>query len=850
MLQRYAPWKTRFGSNLALQQRLGHKPEVKFDSALPIDDVLPALSAALATSTRAVLVAPPGAGKTTRVPLALLDAAWQSGKILMLEPRRLAARAAAERMAGSLGERIGQTIGLRVRMETLVSAVTRIEIVTEGVFTRMILDDPALVGVSAVIFDEFHERSLDADLGLALALDAQAGLREDLRILVMSATLDGARVASLLDDAPVLQSEGRAFPVTTIYKGYEPQVRLEEQVAKTVLAALQEQDGSILVFMPGQGEIIRLANLLNERIRDSSIDVVPLYGALDRATQTRAIAPPDAGRRKIVIATSIAETSVTIDGVRVVVDSGFARVPRYEPDLGLTRLETRRLSRASADQRRGRAGRTQPGVCYRLWEEAGNGALEPFTQPEILSADLSGLLLDLASWGATPEQLNWLDIPPKPALKEAKALLQDISALDEAGRLTEVGAKIRALALPPRLASMVIRAGQQGEAPLAAEIAMLTSERGLGGDSVDLVQRLERFYREKGPRADEARRMAKNWARQAGVAQKRSDIHDAGRILALAFPDRIAKARGKPGEFLMVNGRAVFVDPAETLARAPFLAIGEIIGRASASRVLLAAPISLDEIFAQTPPQNIDEISFDLASKALRARRVSRLGALVFKDQPLPLQPNDETALRLAEGIGKLGLEVLPWSKAALQLCHRVEFLRRAEGPGKEEASMWPDLSQEYLRNTLVDWLSPHLSTKTSVSQIGADDVFAAISGLLPWDMQKRLEQEAPTHFTAPTGSHVALDYETEGGPVLAIRVQELFGLSEHPSIARGKLPLTLHLLSPAHRPIQITRDLPGFWKGSWAAVKSEMKGRYPRHVCPDDPAGALPTARAKPRGT
>ena len=835
-----------FGSNLALQGRLRHKNEVKFETSLPIDDVLPALTAALDAAPRAVLVAPPGAGKTTRVPLALLDARWQSGKILMLEPRRLAARAAAMRMAETLGERLGQTIGLRVRMETLVSAATRIEIVTEGVFTRMILDDPALNGVSAVIFDEFHERSLDADLGLALALDAQAGLREELRILVMSATLDGARVASLLGDAPVLHSEGRAFPVTTLYKGYDPQMRLEEQVGRVVLAAVQEQEGSVLVFMPGQGEITRLAAFLNERIRDPAMDVVPLYGALDRAAQTRAIAPPPVGRRKIVIATSIAETSITIDGVRVVVDSGFARVPRYEPDLGLTRLETRRLSRASADQRRGRAGRTQPGVCYRLWEEAGNGALEPFTQPEILSADLSGLLLDLAAWGASPDQLSWLDAPPKPALKEAGTLLQEILALDEAGRLTDTGRKIRALPLPPRLAAMVIRAGEQGEAVLAADIALLISERGLGGESVDLVQRLERFYRDKGPRVDEARRMVKTWARQAGGAQSRGDIQDAGRLLALAFPDRIARARGKPGEFLMVNGRAAFIDPADPLARVPFLAVGEIIGRASASRIVLAAPISLEDILRYFPPEMSDEISFDMAAKALRARRVSRLGALVFKDQPLPIQPNAETALKLAEGIGRLGLEVLPWSKATLQLCHRVEFLRRAEGEGSE----WPDLSMHNLQSTVAHWLGPQLEHKTSLSQIGAEDVFEAVSALLPWDMHKRLEREAPTHFTAPTGSHVALDYETEGGPVLSIRVQELFGLSEHPRIARGKLPLTLHLLSPAHRPIQITKDLPGFWQGSWAAVKSEMKGRYPRHVWPDDPAKALPTARAKPRGT
>ena len=843
-----------------------------FETSLPIDEVLPSLLKALENHSRAVLVAPPGAGKTTRVPLALLDAPWVKGKILVLEPRRLAARAAAERMASTCNEALGQTIGLRVRMESVVSAATRIEVITEGVFTRMILDDPGLEGVAAVLFDEFHERSLDADLGLALALDAQAGLREDLRILVMSATLDGARVASLLGDAPVLYSEGRAFPVVTHYLGYDPNLRLEEQVGRAVLSALAQDSGSILVFLPGQGEIMRLNAYLTERVRDPNVDIVPLYGALDRATQSRAVSPTRQGKRKVVIATSIAETSLTIEGVRVVVDSGFARVPRYEPDLGLTRLETRRVSRASADQRRGRAGRTAPGVCYRLWNEAGTGALDAYNTPEILSADLAGLLLDLASWGVTaPDVLLWLDAPPKPAQNEAKALLLSLGALDGDGRITALGQRLRALPLPPRLGMMVLRAAAQNAAPLAAEIAAIITERGLGGDGVDLTQRIERFRRERTPKADDARKLAKNWAKQAGGSQSQAggsknqaggsqnqvggsqfqgDSHDAGAILALAFPDRIAKARGKSnqklnGEFLMANGRAGFVDGAEALAKEPFLAIGEITGKASSARILLAAPISLDEITAIEPPKIQDEVSFDVSARALRARRMTRLGAIVLNEQTLPV-PNDENSARLlCEGMAKLGAHVLPMSKAAKQFCDRVTFIRAAE-PEID----WPDVSTPALLANLADWLGPHIIGKTAVAQIAEDDVLQALQARIPWDRQKKLDLDAPTHFTAPTGSAIALDYEAEGGPALAIRVQELFGLSKHPSVAGGRIALTLHLLSPAHRPIQVTRDLPGFWKGSWAEVKSEMKGRYPRHVWPDNPGEAQATARAKPRGT
>ncbi len=823
------------------------------DFRLPIDDVLDDLGRALESHVSCVLVAPPGAGKTTRVPLFLADQPWVKGrKLIVLEPRRLAARAAADRMASTLGEKVGETVGLRVRLQSRVSAKTQIEVVTEGVFARMILDDPSLDGVAAVLFDEFHERSLDADLGLALALDAQAGLRDDLRLLVMSATLDGARVAKLLGDAPVIESEGRAFPVETRHVSRDARSRIEDDVTRVALNALAAERGSILVFLPGQGEIARTATQLVEKVRDPAVDIAPLYGAMDRDAQDRAVSPSPAGRRKIVLATSIAETSLTIEGVRVVIDSGLARVPRYEPDLGLTRLETVRVSRAAADQRRGRAGRTEPGVCYRLWEEAATGALDPYGQPEILSADLSGLMLDLAAWGARdPASLAWLDPPAAPAVNEARALLRQIGALDVDGGLTDEGRAIRSLALPPRLARMVVDAARLGEAGFAAEIAAVLVERGLGGDGADVAERVERLRRDRSRRGEDARRLAKGWADQArrhtgGPPETRGDIADCGRLLALAYPDRIAKARGKPGEFLMANGRAANVEPHDRLAKEPWLAIAEIAGRAAAARILAAAPMTLADVEAAAGAsiETREEISFDRPSGSLRARRSRRLGAIVMGEQTLPVPANAAAAEALARGVASIGVERLKWTKAQAQFRDRAMFLRRAEG------DEWPDLSDTGLASSVESWLAPFIEGRTSVSDISPDDLDAALSALVPWDRARRLEQEAPTHFTAPTGSSIAIDYEAEGGPVLAIRVQELFGLSEHPSLAGGRVPLTLHLLSPAHRPIQITRDLPGFWKGSWAAVKSEMKGRYPRHVWPDEPAKAAPTTRAKPRGT
>ncbi|HLG80289.1 MAG TPA: ATP-dependent helicase HrpB [Bradyrhizobium sp.] len=821
-----------------------------FDTPLPIDAVLDELSGTLARTNAAVLVAPPGAGKTTRVPLALLDAPWAKGKkIIVLEPRRIAARASAERMAKTLGERAGDTVGYRVRFGSKVSRATRIEVVTEGIFSRRILDDPELSDVAAVLFDEFHERSLDADLGLALARDAQTGLREDLRILVMSATLDGARVAKLLGDAPVVASEGRAFPVETRYLGRKPDVPLERQMADAIAAALRADPGSVLAFLPGAAEIRRTEGFLKERIQDASVEIVPLFGALDAAVQDRAIAPAPRGHRKVVLATSIAETSLTIEGVRIVVDSGLARVPRYEPDIGLTRLETVRASRAAVDQRRGRAGRTEPGICYRLWDEPQTASLSPFTQPEILSADLSSLVLDTAQWGVTdPTTLPFLDPPPAPALKEANSLLHELGALDDSGRITAEGKSLRALALPPRLARMIVDSARFGAAGPAAEIAAILTERGLGGDSADLDARLDQFRRDRSQRAQSARDLARRWASQVTAENPPSagaSELSTGIMLAFAFPDRVARNRGN-GSFVLANGRGAAVEQTSALARAPYVAVGELTGTAASGRILLAAPITQSEIEDHFADQieTLDDITFDRGALALRGRRRRSLHAVTLSEAPLALTPSAETARVFADGLVAAGLDKLPWSKAAIQWRDRVMFLRKAEG------EPWPDLSDDALAARREDWLVGALYDKTALKDVSAGDLSEALMALLPWDLRARLDREAPTHFEAPTGTQLAIDYEAEQGPTIAVRLQELFGLNVHPSIAGGAVPLVLELLSPAQRPVQVTRDLPGFWRGSYAAVRSDLRGRYPRHPWPDDPANAVPTRRAKPRGT
>ncbi|BAC53393.1 helicase [Bradyrhizobium diazoefficiens USDA 110] len=807
------------------------------------------LSRTLEAHNAAVLVAPPGAGKTTRVPLALLDAPWAKGKkIIVLEPRRIAARASADRMAKSLGERAGETVGYRVRFGSKISRATRIEVVTEGIFTRQIMDDPELSGVAAVLFDEFHERSLDADMGLALARDAQTGLREDLRILVMSATLDGARVAKLLGEAPVVESEGRAFPVETRYLGRKADAPIERQMADAIASALRADGGSVLAFLPGAAEIRRTQNFLGERVQDASIEIVPLFGALDAAAQDRAIAPAPKGTRKVVLATSIAETSLTIEGVRIVVDSGLARVPRYEPDIGLTRLETVRASRAAVDQRRGRAGRTEPGVCYRLWDEPQTASLAPYTQPEILSADLSSLVLDLAQWGVTdPAALSFLDPPPQPAWKEAKSLLSELNALDGDGRITAEGKSLRALALPPRLARMIVDSHRAGAGGDAAEIAAILTERGLGGDSADLEHRRDQFRRDRSPRASSARDLARRWASQVAASEKEGPQEDlsTGLMLAYAFPDRVARNRGN-GSFVLANGRGAAVEQTSSLARAPYIAIGEMTGTAASGRILLAAQITEDDIerhFAEHI-ETVDEISFDRGAMALRARRKRALHAITLSEATLAVSPSEETARIFADGLIAAGLDRLPWSKAAEQWRDRVMFLRKAEGDS------WPDLSDDGLIVRRDDWLVPALYDKIALKDISAGDLSDALMALLPWEMRARLDREAPTHFEAPTGTVLAIDYEAEQGPTIAVRLQELFGLNTHPSIAAGKVPLVLELLSPAQRPVQVTRDLPGFWRGSYAAVRSDLRGRYPRHPWPEDPANALPTRRVKPRGT
>jgi ATP-dependent helicase HrpB len=744
-------------------------------------------------------------------------------------------------MASERGERVGETIGYRVRLDSRVGPATRIEVVTEGVFTRMVLDDPDLKGVAAVLFDEFHERSLEGDLGLALARDAQQGLRPDLKLVVMSATLDAARIAALLGDAPVIVSEGRLFPVKLIHRPRDARVRLEDEVAAATRTALVADRGSALVFLPGVPPTPPTADILSATIRDSSVDVRPLYGALSPAEQDATIAPAAPGRRKVVLATSIAETSLTIEGVRIVVDCGLARKPRFEPALGLSRLETVRASQAAVTQRAGRAGRLETGVCWRLWSEGETRALPEFDRPEILDADLSGLALDLASWGVSDAaSLAWLDPPPKPAWAEAIALLQRIGALDEAGRLTPHGAELARLPLPPRLAHMVIAAARDGRALLAARIAVLLTEQGLGGRSADLRERLHDFDSAHGQRADAARRLAERIARRAGGELGGLDDTYAGALLALAYPDRVAKARG--GSFTMVNGRAAALDGASPLAREQFLVIADVSGSAGRAQVVLAAPIGLADIEAMFGAQieTAASVAIDAASGAVRGRRVRRLGRMVLSEAPLQQLSGAELEQALLDAVRDEGLALLDWDESARQARARVMFMRGLE---PEE---WPDWSDEALLASLEEWLAPALA---GAGRLKEADVAQALLASLPHALRRRLDAEAPARFETPAGSSLAIDYESEGGPALDVRLQEMFGQDRHPAIAGGRVLLSLRLLSPAHRPVQTTKDLPGFWRGSYAAVRSEMRGRYPKHPWPEDPLTAPPTRRAKPRG-
>ncbi|MCW0045139.1 ATP-dependent helicase HrpB [Brevundimonas sp. BT-123] len=807
---------------------------------LPIHAVLEPLKVALSAGNTAVLAAPPGAGKTTVVPLALLDQPWLEGKVLVLEPRRLAARAAADRMAATLGEQPGGTVGYRTRLQSRIGPTTRIEVITEGVFTRMILDDPGLEGVGAVLFDEFHERSLDADLGLALARDTQGLLREDLRLLVMSATLDVVGVSRLLDGAPVIEAEGRTWPVETRYLGRNPSERFEETVARACLTALGEETGSVLVFLPGQGEIHRVARLVNERLRLPNVDVVPLYGGLDRAEQDRAIEPAAPGRRKLVLATSVAETSLTIEGVRVVIDGGLSRVPRFEPSSGLTRLATVKVSRSSAEQRRGRAGRAEPGVCYRLWDEEQTRGLVPHQRPEIQEADLTGLALDLARWGArSVEGLALLDPPPAGAMAEARKVLTRLGALDADGGLSKHGLRLTKIPLSPRLAHLVAVASDADDAMTGARIAAVLSEPGLGGSSADLADRLIGLERDRTQRARDSIKLAERWARAAGGGSGRTI--DPGLLLAEAFPERIAKARGKAGEYLLASGRGAVLDPTDHLAREPWLAIAELGGGDTRERVRLAAALEADRIDSDLARliSTEDRLVREPSGRSV-IRRSRRIGAIVLDEKVVGAPDAETLTAALRAEIEADGLGALKWGEQASGLRARLAFLNARD-------TAWPDVSDNALLAARQDWLWPLLEGAKSLEGIADGRLAEALRGLIPWDLQRRLDELAPPRLVTPLGS-AAIDYAAEGGPRVDIRVQELFGVTTHPTV--GGVPLTLALLSPARRPVQVTKDLPRFWSGSWAAVRAEMRGRYPRHPWPENPAEAQATNRAKPRGT
>ncbi|HET8656896.1 MAG TPA: ATP-dependent helicase HrpB [Longimicrobiaceae bacterium] len=828
-------------------------------TGLTIESVLPALRHALRRGA-AVLQAPPGAGKTTRVPLALLEAPWLSGgRIVMLEPRRLAARAAARRMAALLGEAVGETVGYRMRLDSRVGPRTRVEVVTEGVLTRMLQDDPALEGVGLVVFDEFHERSLHADLGLALCLQARSLLRPELRVLVMSATLDGAPVAEVLGGAPVVTSEGRSFPVATRYLARPLEGRLEPAVAAAARRALEaEPEGDVLVFLPGAGEIRRVEALLEEAGLPRRVRVRPLHGSLPQEMQDRAIEPAPPGERKVVLATSIAETSLTIEGVRTVVDCGRMRVPRFSPRTGMTRLETLTVSRAAADQRRGRAGRLGPGTCYRLWTEAEQHALVPHSLPEILAADLAPLALDLAAWGVSdPGELQWLDPPPAAALAQARELLTELGALDEV-RITPHGRHMAALGLHPRLAHMLLRGEELGLAGLACELAALLSERDIfrapaDSPNADIRLRVEALRSGRAAGLVVDRGALDRVRREAGRLRRRLrardtvDVEQAGLLLALAYPDRIAQRRGgDAGRFLLRNGRGAVLEVSRPLAREPYLAAAELDGQGRESRIFLAAPLSLDEIERHFGGQFRTEtlVAWDETTGSVRARRSECLGALVLRESHVAEPDPADVAAALLRSIAAEGLDSLPWTAPARQLQQRVLFLRSLE------PEHWPDLSDRALAAALAEWLEPHLRGVRRREDLRRIDLTAILSGLVPPRQRPSLDELAPSHLVVPSGSRLPIDYSDPDAPALAVRIQELFGLAETPRIGRGRVPLTLHLLSPAHRPVQVTRDLASFWAATYFDVRKDLRGRYPKHPWPDDPLRAEPTRRAKrPRG-
>ena len=816
---------------------------------LPIDQILPELSRTLEKTTTALLQAPPGAGKTTRVPLALLDAPWRDDRrILMLEPRRLAARSAAQFMARQLGETAGQTVGYRTRLDTRVSAATRIEVVTEGILTRLIQNDPMLENYGAVLFDEFHERSLQADLGLALVRETQQALREDLRVLVMSATLDTGPIARVLGNVPVLTSEGRAWPVEIHYRP-EPVRggRLLDQVVAVIQEALAEQKGSILVFLPGAGEIRRVEQQLRGRVADDVI-LAPLYGNLKSADQDLAIAPAPPGQRKLVLATAIAETSLTIDGVRVVIDSGLQRRPVFDANSGMTRLVTSRLSKASAEQRRGRAGRLEPGVCYRLWSESEQFGLPDYTAPEIREADLAALVLELAQWGArTPDQVAWIDRPPEAHWQQARELLQWLDMLDGDGAITGHGKAARELGIHPRLAHMVLRGRELGQGLLAAELAALLGERDLCGPGAgaDMQERV-RMLRQpgSGPAVDRARLKAVRQSVQrlhsgSGAAPDMATGPEVGRMLALAYPDRVGHRRpGQEPRYRLSNGKGARLRDGDALERHEWIVAADLDGQSRESVIYLAAPVELADLEQDLAAHisSFREASWDEARGTVVVYQGRRLGQLVLEQRAVQDPDPDLIQQGLLNAVRKKGLGALTWSRSALQWRARVQLLARLF-PGD-----WPDMSDGALLESLELWLGPFLAGVKRWAQLEKLDLRPALNSLLDYQQQQKLDELAPEALSIPTGQRVSLDYSAEQGPVLAAKLQALFGWKETPTVAAGRVPVVIHLLSPARRPLAVTSDLASFWANAYPQVRKEMRGRYPKHPWPEDPF----TARAQ----
>lgn len=841
-------------------------------TGLPIDEAIPRIREALSREGIAVVSAPPGAGKTTVVPLAMLGEPWMGGRrLVMLEPRRLAARAAAGRMASLLGEDVGQTVGYRTRRDSRVGPSTRIEVVTEGILTRRLQDDQALEGISCVIFDEFHERSLQADLGLALCLEARSLLRDDLRLLVMSATLDTDAVSSLLGGAPVIRTEGRSHPVAVRYmESARPGPQRQEgptgpgfisTVTAAVLGALRDEAGSVLVFLPGAGEIRRVEAALRDRALPPGVDLAPLYGDLSKEEQDAAIRPAPSGRRKVVLATSIAETSITIDGVSVVIDSGLRRVPRFSPSTGMGTLETVRVTRDSAEQRKGRAGRTGPGACLRLWTEAENAALRDRATPEMLEADLAPLALELALWGAPdPAGLRWLDRPPEAAFSQAMDVLGRIKAIDSNGKATAHGRQIAALPLHPRLGHMVVSAAGLGLGPLACAIAALLEEKdmfkaGPAEKDPDIRGRLDALYG-RGPAGqavdravcERVRAAASELERRLGVKGHRIDPERAGMLLALAYPDRIGKRReGAPGRYLLSGGRGAHLRAPGHLSEAEYIVAASLDSGDKEARVFLAAPVEKAELerdFADAI-EVVEAVEWDDSIRGVAARRERRLWSLVLDYERLGEPQAGEVRKVFIEGIRRHGLSALPWDSATEALRARINFLGRLAA---QTGVAFPELTDALLLERLDEWLGPFVEGMTRLDHLKRLDLRAALTSMLNWEERKALDDMAPTHMTVPTGSRIRVDYGAER-PVLAVRIQEMFGLSKTPAVAGGRVPLVVHLLSPAGRPLQVTDDLAGFWARSYEMVKKEMKGRYPKHHWPDNPLEAEPTRRAKRRG-